>query len=159
MRNQLYYKFGSAFVQEAQDNSNCMVNASVLRKLSIQPPSAYSVQEYLKEIAKEFKVDWSPEFNILPDDPAHCLPPSGVQREALKDVRVPPPPQDDQETAAVTTDPVSVDETLVPQATPIDQPPSYESVYQSPHEAEGRPPQSDLDALAERLAALKGAKK
>ena len=92
IKNQFYYKYGGAFVQEAQENSNCMVNASVLKKLAIQPPSAYSVQEYLKEIAKEFKVEWSPAFNILPDDPAHCLPPSGVPLRALTQVRVPPPP-------------------------------------------------------------------
>ena len=170
VRNQLYYKFGSSFVQEAQNNSNCMVNASVLKKLSIEPPSAYQVQRYLKEIAKEFKVDWSPEFEILPDDPAHCLPPSGIQRDALRDTRVPPPPPDARET--VTADKLSGDGVHFAQATLFEQPPPYESVFQNRHEAPsddarqdplpqagGQPPMSDIDALAERLAALKGAKR
>ena len=159
VKNQFYYKYGSTFVQEAQSNSNYMVNDEVIKKLSIRPPTAYLVQEYLKEIAKEYHVDWSPAFNILPDDPAHCLPPSGVKHLASSGVRVPPPPP---ETASESNGEAN-------QATLLEEPPSYDSLYSKPEDPpnnlilsqsnhRGQTP-SEMDAIAERLAALKGSRK
>jgi hypothetical protein len=77
-------------VKEAHDDQHLMVNDKVIQKLSIQPPTAYLVQEYLKEIAKEYNVSWAPRYNILPDDPAHTLPPTGVTD--TRDLRGPLPP-------------------------------------------------------------------
>ena len=97
VRSQLAYKYGNAFVRAAQTNEHYMVNDKVIEKLSIQPPTAYLVQEYLKEIAKEYNINWAPQFDILPDDPGYVLPPSGFKNDrgpgsGISIRREPPPP-------------------------------------------------------------------
>uniref|UniRef100_A0A7R9U146 IST1 homolog n=1 Tax=Pinguiococcus pyrenoidosus TaxID=172671 RepID=A0A7R9U146_9STRA len=60
IRNQFRKKYGSAFVQDAVDNVNDCVNERVREKLSVNPPKAFVVEGYLREIAKEYGIDWEP---------------------------------------------------------------------------------------------------
>ncbi|KAI9905238.1 hypothetical protein PsorP6_013711 [Peronosclerospora sorghi] len=54
------------------------VNERVIQKLSVQPPSAFLVVNYVKEIAKEFKVNWEPD-GTQETDPLALIPaPTGA---------------------------------------------------------------------------------
>uniref|UniRef100_A0A7S2BH55 IST1 homolog n=1 Tax=Florenciella parvula TaxID=236787 RepID=A0A7S2BH55_9STRA len=57
---QLRLKYGKEFFERALANEGGCVNERVLHKLSIQPPTAYLVREYLQAIASEYNVDWTP---------------------------------------------------------------------------------------------------
>ncbi|KAL3660708.1 hypothetical protein V7S43_014111 [Phytophthora oleae] len=58
VKKQLTKKYGQDFEAAAIRNVDGCVNERVIQKLSVQPPSAFLVVNYMKEIAKEFKVDW-----------------------------------------------------------------------------------------------------
>lgn len=73
VKKQLSYKFGKEFAKAAEANANGKVNERLLEKLSVQPPSAHLVVAYLKEIAKEYNVDWEPtEIGVT--DPNAAVP-------------------------------------------------------------------------------------
>ncbi|EGB11811.1 hypothetical protein AURANDRAFT_4977, partial [Aureococcus anophagefferens] len=55
---QLELKYGEAFAEAARTNACECVNARVVHKLGVAPPSAHLVVEYLKAIAAEHGVDW-----------------------------------------------------------------------------------------------------
>ncbi|CEG40212.1 Spindle pole body protein [Plasmopara halstedii] len=76
VKKQFIKKYGHDFEAAAIRNIGGCVNERVVQKLSVQPPSAYLVINYMKEIAKEFKVDWVPEE--VPDPFAPIPPPTGV---------------------------------------------------------------------------------
>lgn len=48
VKRQFGLKYGSKFVKECAENESLMVSDKVITKLSIRPPTAYLVQEYLK---------------------------------------------------------------------------------------------------------------
>ena len=68
---QLELKYGEAFAEAARTNACECVNARVLHKLGVAPPSAYLVVKYLSAIAKEHNVDWTePDLGVEADDMA-----------------------------------------------------------------------------------------
>lgn len=66
IRQQLFYKFGKEFANEAIMNKDNCVNARVVHKLAVQTPENYMVYNYLNEIAKGHGVDWQSEV-IAPE--------------------------------------------------------------------------------------------
>lgn len=60
--------FGNATV------ANCSLHVHV----DLQPPSAYLVVNYMKEIAKQFKVDWEPDEQAVVDPLAPIPAPTGM---------------------------------------------------------------------------------
>ncbi|KAH8056663.1 hypothetical protein JL721_9945 [Aureococcus anophagefferens] len=66
---QLELKYGEAFAEAARTNACECVNARVVHKLGVAPPSAHLVVEYLKAIAAEHGVDWAePDLGVAPGD-------------------------------------------------------------------------------------------
>ena len=77
VREQLTYKYGSEFAQKAMRNMDGCVNERVLSKLSVSPPNAFLINNYMKEIASMFKVDWEPvnPDGVMPgNQPVKILP-------------------------------------------------------------------------------------
>ena len=68
MKKQFGKKYSAAFVERAQANLEDCVNERVVHKLSLHPPSAKLVYDYLETIAKEYDVEWEPADTGLPDD-------------------------------------------------------------------------------------------
>ena len=66
---QLELKYGEEFAEAARTNACECVNARVVHKLGVAPPSAHLVVEYLKAIAAEHGVDWAePDLGVAPGD-------------------------------------------------------------------------------------------
>ncbi|GBG30848.1 IST1-like protein [Hondaea fermentalgiana] len=61
VREQLTKKYGKDFAEKADRNHNGCVNERVVAKLSAQPPNAFLVLNYMKELADEYDVDWQPD--------------------------------------------------------------------------------------------------
>jgi len=61
VKDQLVKKFGKAFGEKASQNKNNCVNERVIHKLSAQPPNAFLVYNYMKELAEEHGIDWVPD--------------------------------------------------------------------------------------------------
>ncbi|KAH7036144.1 regulator of Vps4 activity in the MVB pathway-domain-containing protein [Linnemannia elongata] len=61
VRDQLAAKFGRDFVTNAMENKDESVNPRIIQKLKVQTPDPYLVNRYLEEIARTFKVAWSPD--------------------------------------------------------------------------------------------------
>eukprot|EP00595_Chromulina_sp_UTEXLB2642_P002835 CAMPEP_0196761934 /NCGR_PEP_ID=MMETSP1095-20130614/1249_1 /TAXON_ID=96789 ORGANISM="Chromulina nebulosa, Strain UTEXLB2642" /NCGR_SAMPLE_ID=MMETSP1095 /ASSEMBLY_ACC=CAM_ASM_000446 /LENGTH=231 /DNA_ID=CAMNT_0042112049 /DNA_START=270 /DNA_END=968 /DNA_ORIENTATION=+ len=68
VKNQLTKKFGKKYMDKISNLQFEKVNERLLKKLSIDAPSASLVMNYLVEIAKEFNIDWSPSDVGLPDN-------------------------------------------------------------------------------------------
>ena len=78
VKKQLIKKYGRDFEAAAIRNVDRCVNERVIQKLSVRPPSAFLVISYMKEIAKEFKVDWEPD-EVQAVDPLAPIPaPTGA---------------------------------------------------------------------------------
>lgn len=96
-------KYGQDFAAAAARNVDGCVNERVIQKLSVQvrcfysyfvrrsacpdsslttfcvqPPSAYLVVNYMKEIAKQFKVEWEPDEQAVVDPLAPIPAPTGM---------------------------------------------------------------------------------
>lgn len=65
---QFLKKYGEEFYELATKNSGGCVNERVVHKLSVQPPSAFLVQNYLQEIATAHNIDWTPTELDLPEE-------------------------------------------------------------------------------------------
>ncbi|KAJ1740383.1 hypothetical protein LPJ68_003825 [Coemansia sp. RSA 1086] len=61
IRDILGIKFGKELVKNALVNADELVNAKLLKKLSLDPPAPKLVRLYLKEIAAAYSVDWMPQ--------------------------------------------------------------------------------------------------
>jgi vacuolar protein sorting-associated protein IST1 len=57
-------KYGPAFFQRAQRNTDGIVNEQIINKLSVQPPNAFLVLRYMKAIAKANGVNWNPSEKL-----------------------------------------------------------------------------------------------
>jgi len=57
---QLKLKYGKEFYERAEGNAGACVNDRVVHKLSVAPPTAFLIQNYLSRIADEFEVEWTP---------------------------------------------------------------------------------------------------
>lgn len=73
---QIELKYGKEFTEEARTGVNECVNMRVAHKLSVAPPSAKIVINYLTAIAKEYDIDWTPADIGLDDDAmaTQCMP-------------------------------------------------------------------------------------
>ncbi|CAI5741873.1 unnamed protein product [Hyaloperonospora brassicae] len=80
VKRQLTRKYGQDFEAAASRNVDGCVNGRVMQKLSVHPPSAFLVVNYMKEIAREFHVDWAPkEAQVIAADPLAPIPvPAGA---------------------------------------------------------------------------------
>ncbi|GAB9469800.1 hypothetical protein Gpo141_00007067 [Globisporangium polare] len=78
VKKQLVKKYGQDFAAAASRNVDGCVNERVIQKLSVQPPSAYLVVNYMKEIAAQFKVDWEPDEQAIVDPLAPIPAPTGM---------------------------------------------------------------------------------
>ncbi|RHY08795.1 hypothetical protein DYB30_006903 [Aphanomyces astaci] len=76
--NQLTKKYGQDFTAAAMRNVDGCVNERVIHKLSVQPPNAYLVINYLKEIAKQHNVAWVPDESQIVDPLAPMAAPTGT---------------------------------------------------------------------------------
>lgn len=61
VQKQFKAKYGKEFVKAALRNVDGCVNERLINKLSIQPPNAFLVLNYMKEIARQYEVDWAPD--------------------------------------------------------------------------------------------------
>lgn len=61
VRKQFTIKYGKDFVEAAMDNQRGVVNERILHRMSGQRPNAFLVLNYMKELAKEYNVDWEPD--------------------------------------------------------------------------------------------------
>lgn len=59
VRKELVKKYGKEFCHKAMKNADGVVNERIIHKLSIQPPNAFLVLNYLKEIAAQYHVNWT----------------------------------------------------------------------------------------------------
>lgn len=63
--DQLGFKYGKEFGQQARSNINNTVNERLINKLSPDPPPRLLVERYLIEIAKNFDVPFEPDQEVL----------------------------------------------------------------------------------------------
>ncbi|RLN14221.1 hypothetical protein BBJ28_00009351 [Nothophytophthora sp. Chile5] len=78
VKKQLTKKYGQDFEAAAIRNVDGCVNERVIQKLSVQPPSAFLVVNYMNEIAKQFKVDWEADVTQVTDPLAPIPAPTGT---------------------------------------------------------------------------------
>jgi vacuolar protein sorting-associated protein IST1 len=72
VQKQLIKKYGSEFGKEAKEGQH--VNERLLAKLSVANPTALLVTRYLEEIAKEYKVQWTPTDRGMPNSLDEAFP-------------------------------------------------------------------------------------
>ncbi|KAJ2801955.1 Vacuolar protein sorting-associated protein ist1 [Coemansia helicoidea] len=91
IRDLLAAKYGKDVVMGAADNADGHVNAKLLQKLSVTPPSQALVGLYLKEIAAAYRVDWRPDGDSDDDKPSGGLrePAGAVPAEPMLPVQAP----------------------------------------------------------------------
>ncbi|OQS06784.1 hypothetical protein THRCLA_01211 [Thraustotheca clavata] len=77
VKNQLTKKYGQDFTAAALRNVDGCVNERVIHKLSVQPPNAYLVINYMKEIAKQHNINWVPDETQIIDPLAPMVAPTG----------------------------------------------------------------------------------
>ena len=86
---QLELKYGEEFAAAARTNACECVNARVVHKLGVAPPSAHLVVEYLKAIAAEHGVDWAePDLGVAPGDLAAMAMPVSYTHMTLPTKRI-----------------------------------------------------------------------
>lgn len=71
-------KYGQDFAAAADRNVDGCVNERVIHRLSVQPPNAYLVVNYMKEIAKQHNVNWTPDEAQVIDPLAPMVAPTGA---------------------------------------------------------------------------------
>eukprot|EP01012_Entosiphon_sulcatum_P019219 TRINITY_DN2405_c0_g1_i1.p1 TRINITY_DN2405_c0_g1~~TRINITY_DN2405_c0_g1_i1.p1 ORF type:complete len:275 (-),score=43.00 TRINITY_DN2405_c0_g1_i1:59-802(-) len=84
IREQLARKFGKEFALSASENSEMAVNQKVYYRLSLQVPEPFLCLQTLKDIAKQFDVEW--------DGDAEGLPVVGMGSNLTQLPDAPPPP-------------------------------------------------------------------
>jgi vacuolar protein sorting-associated protein IST1 len=81
---QLRQKFGKEFSKFAEANENQEVNPRLYSKMVYKPPSSYLVLRYLEEIARAYKVDWTPSASLAVDDAALEHPYASVEGTSIQ---------------------------------------------------------------------------
>nr|CDS26882.1 protein of unknown function DUF292 eukaryotic [Hymenolepis microstoma] len=69
IKNQFMIKYGKEFCQACLSNSNHDVNPKVMQKLNVKAPPANLCEAYLVEIAKSYDVEFTPDENLLNNQP------------------------------------------------------------------------------------------
>jgi vacuolar protein sorting-associated protein IST1 len=67
VHRQLIKKYGTKFAEEVTREDGGAVNPRIIEKLAVRPPSAEAVVEYLKRIAAEFNIEWTPTIVDIAD--------------------------------------------------------------------------------------------
>ena len=62
---QLEHKFGKQFADQARSNMSSTVNAKVIHRLGAEAPKKTLVENYLVEIARNYKVEYSPDPSMF----------------------------------------------------------------------------------------------
>lgn len=65
---QLENKFGKPFAQQARSNMSGTVNPKVIHRLGVEAPKKSLVENYLIEIARNYKVDYEPDPSMFLED-------------------------------------------------------------------------------------------
>ncbi|KAK3817092.1 MAG: regulator of Vps4 activity in the MVB pathway-domain-containing protein [Linnemannia elongata] len=174
VRDQLAAKFGRDFVTNAMENKDESVNPRIIQKLKVQTPDPYLVNRYLEEIARTFKVAWSPDPEMdhqligsmdgeFIDPINHSVEQPGRPRVQQKTIAKAQPVEQDSDRMDLLNDlsnlPESVSKPAVPtKAVP---PPTQPSKSPADDLSLASPPSTDsdglpdLDALTRRFEALK----
>lgn len=76
VKRQFIHKYETPFIEAAMTNQGNCVNGRIIHKLSVAPPSSELVISYLKEIASEHNLDWTPSDENLPSNIAGNVMPS-----------------------------------------------------------------------------------
>ncbi|EFA75225.1 IST1-like protein [Heterostelium album PN500] len=74
IKKQLLAKYGKGLEHEVNCNCQVHVNPKIVHKLSYATPEPFLVFQYLNDIACQFKVDWSVEPILPPQQPAMIMP-------------------------------------------------------------------------------------
>ncbi|KAF9128956.1 hypothetical protein BGW39_004608 [Mortierella sp. 14UC] len=175
VRDQLAAKFGRDFVTNAMENKDESVNPRIIQKLKVQTPDPYLVNRYLEEIARTFKVAWSPDPEMdhqligsmdgeFIDPINHNIEQPGRPRMQQKPAVKAQPMEDDSDRMDLLSDLSSLSEStskpamstkaILPPAQPSKSAADDLSSLASPpsNDNDGLP---DLDALTRRFEALK----
>jgi vacuolar protein sorting-associated protein IST1 len=62
VRSLMVEKYGKPYVARAVANADGVVNAAVVKKLSVSTPAPAAVTKYMAAIAAKYDVDWQPEL-------------------------------------------------------------------------------------------------
>ncbi|KAF9908581.1 hypothetical protein EC991_009726 [Linnemannia zychae] len=174
VRDQLAAKFGRDFVTNAMENKDESVNPRIIQKLKVQTPDPYLVNRYLEEIARTFKVAWSPDPEMdhqligsmdgeFIDPINHSIEQPGRPRMQQAPAAKVQPMENDSDRIDLLNDLSSLSESVSKPAVPTKAvPPAHPSKsaaddlssLASPpsNDSDGLP---DLDALTRRFEALK----
>ncbi|KAF9926701.1 hypothetical protein FBU30_003777 [Linnemannia zychae] len=174
VRDQLTAKFGREFVTNAMENKDESVNPRIIQKLQVQTPDPYLVNRYLEEIARTFKVAWSPDPQMdhqligsiegeFIDPVNHSIEQPGRPRLQQKPATKAQPMESDNDRMDLLSDLSSLSEPVIKPTVPSKavSPPSQpnksasndlSSLASPPADNDGLP---DLDALTRRFEALK----
>ncbi|KAJ2018900.1 Vacuolar protein sorting-associated protein ist1 [Coemansia sp. S100] len=79
LREMLTAKYGKELVLEAMDNSTGLVNAKLVRKLSVNTPPDSLIRMYLTEIASFYHVKWRPDEDVTPGGSDDDTPSGGLK--------------------------------------------------------------------------------
>ncbi|CAB9512123.1 IST1 homolog [Seminavis robusta] len=64
IKQQLVAKFGKTLAMDADNNKDGVVNPRIVEKLSLSPPTAFLVQNYMTKIAKLHQVSYEPTLQM-----------------------------------------------------------------------------------------------
>ncbi|KAF9139874.1 hypothetical protein BGX30_007371 [Mortierella sp. GBA39] len=175
VRDQLAAKFGRDFVTNAMENKDESVNPRIIQKLKVQTPDPYLVNRYLEEIARTFKVAWSPDPEMdhqligsmdgeFIDPINHSVEQPGRPRVQQKPAAKAQPMEQDSDRMDLLNDLSNLSESASKPAVPIKAvaPPTQPSKSSADDLSSLASPPStdsdglpDLDALTRRFEALK----
>jgi vacuolar protein sorting-associated protein IST1 len=68
VEKQLENKFGKEFALQARSNMTRTVNQKVIHRLGVESPKKSLVENYMIEIARNYKVEYTPDTSALLDD-------------------------------------------------------------------------------------------
>ena len=77
VKSQFSWKYGSKFIKAAEENEDQVVNERIVKKLSVDPPSAFMVQGYLIDLSQEYELRWTPKTLLEDPNSSPMQPPSG----------------------------------------------------------------------------------
>lgn len=82
---QLENKFGKPFAQQARSNMSGTVNPKVIHRLGAEPPKKSLVENYMIEIARNYKVEYDPDPSMFLEDDIIPTEPSVTAKPFLPD--------------------------------------------------------------------------
>lgn len=100
--HQLEIKFGKPFAQQARSNLANTVNPKVIHRLGVEPIKKSLTENYLVEIARNYKVEYQPDPTAFLEDDVSLEPPEKLDFNPQDEVKPfnPPPATAPPHTAA-----------------------------------------------------------